>query len=63
MDEIDRLYLVANDYEADVLDALRERAGITWTCPVRPWTNDKGEKCEDCGRTEEEARRVAATYA
>lgn len=51
-----RLYDAADDDEANTLDRLRDRAGITWTCPIEPWTNLKGEPCEDCGRTEDEAR-------
>lgn len=51
-----RLYEVASDGEAAMLDELQERAGLTWTCPVRAWTNPKGERCGDCGRTEAEAR-------
>lgn len=56
-----RLYDAANDHEAAMLDDLRDRAGITWTCPASPWTNPKGETCDDCGRTEAKARAAAAT--
>jgi hypothetical protein len=59
MTEISRLYDVADDFQTGVLDELREKAGIVWTCPVAPWTNPKGETCDDCGRTEEEARAAA----
>jgi hypothetical protein len=57
--EIDKLYMAANDYEADVLDRLREKAGITWehrsdTCR---WTNLVGSRCERCGMTQKQAER------
>jgi hypothetical protein len=50
-----QLYDVADDYECDVLDALRTKAGIVWTCPVNSWTSPKHAPCDDCGRTEAEA--------
>jgi hypothetical protein len=60
MDPIDRLYEVADDHESDVLDALRERAGLIWTCygPHKPkdpeaWTNQAGQPCEVCGKYKE----------
>lgn len=53
--QLSRMYTVASDYEKDVLDAVAERAGIIWVCPVAPWTNPVGEACDDCGRTREEA--------
>lgn len=53
-DALERMYEVANHYEASVLDELQERAGITWTCRTddHTWTNQKGEPCERCGRSE-----------
>jgi hypothetical protein len=57
--EFNRMRDVADDYESNVLDNLRDRAGITWTCPVAPWTNPKGERCDDCGRDEDEAQAAA----
>lgn len=49
--EIDAMYRVAEDWEADVLDQLRRRAGITWE-HTGCWTNyaDVNE-CERCGRS------------
>lgn len=48
---IERLYAVADDHETDVLDALRERAGLTWECRdvtgYSHWTNDETDK--SCG--------------
>lgn len=59
MTEVDRLYAIADDHEADTLDQLRERAGITWECRVDDhWTNMKGERCERCGRTERRSKYV-----
>ena len=55
-----RLWDVADDYEMGVLDALRDKARITWTCPVKPWTNYVGATCEECGLTEAEAIAAAA---
>lgn len=57
--DIDKLYLVADDNECDVLDRLKEKAGLTWehrsdNCR---WTNLKGEDCDHCGMSEDEARR------
>ena len=53
--EVDELYEVAEDWEADVLDALRRRAGLVWECEgdgQRPcWTNlATATACEHCGR-------------
>ena len=49
--EIARLYDVAEDHEAQMLDELRERAGITWEhegC----WTNlAEATTCDRCGAT------------
>ncbi len=58
-DELTRLYEVADDFEADVLDGLRHKAGLIWTCdgphadgqPGR-WTQPTGTPCEWCGRTD-----------
>ena len=56
-EDVDRMYEVAEDWEADVLDALRRRAGLTWECdggdPERfsHWTNlESDEHCGLCGR-------------
>jgi hypothetical protein len=51
--EIERLYEVADDSEADVLDALRIRAGITWDCEPCRWTN-VGDNCELCNASRPE---------
>ena len=55
--EIDRLYQVAEDWEADVLDQLRRRAGLTWECTgdkpdgFSHWTNlSTDDVCGLCGR-------------
>ena len=61
-DQVRRMYDVADDHEADILDALRDRAGITWTCWVRPWTNYKGTTCDDCGRTEAESSAARTSF-
>lgn len=62
LDRLDRLYGVADDYEAATLDELKERAGLTWTCrQVHPpdqadaWTNEVGEPCEICGKAQPRA--------
>ena len=52
--ELQRMYAVANDYEAASLDSLRERAGCTWECRDESgrshWTNDETDKhCGQCG--------------
>ena len=58
MTDVDAMYRVAEDWEADVLDALRERAGITWEhegC----WTNMADDKrCGGCGEPREEVGRT-----
>lgn len=47
--ELDQMYRVAEDWEADVLDALRRRAGITWECEGC-WTNTADTAtCDQCG--------------
>lgn len=58
MDRLDRLYEVADDYQADVLDELSHKAGLVWTCRRHdpPWTNQAGEPCEKCGQGEKEER-------
>jgi len=59
--EVERLYLVAEDYEADVLDHLREKAGVTWT-HYGCWTNlvagGDGKNCERCGKHYDELRET-----
>lgn len=58
--DLEAMYAVAEDDELPTLDRLAERAGLRWTCPVRPWTNLPGEPCDDCGRTEADARAYRA---
>jgi len=49
-EELARMYDVAQDWEASVLDDLRQRAGITWECEC-PWTNlAEDATCQHCGR-------------
>jgi hypothetical protein len=52
-----RLYNVADDGEADILDLLLERAGITWEhegC----WTNREDDRtCQRCGSARETSER------
>lgn len=57
-DEITRLYEVASDGEATVLDELRERAGVVWTHSAddHTWTNPAGKPCEQCGALPPEQR-------
>jgi len=46
------LYDVADDSEADVLEALRVKAGHLWKCRVDDcnWVNPRDEpKCDGCG--------------
>lgn len=50
-----RLYDAADDYQASVLDELRDLASVTWTCPINPWTNMGEEDCDECGLTKAEA--------
>lgn len=52
MSEVDRLYAVANEAEISVLDALRERAGILWTCTNHevPRCNYAPFPCGYCGK-------------
>jgi hypothetical protein len=46
---IAKLYGVADDHEASVLDDLQRRAGFTWD-HVGCWTNETTRtKCERCG--------------
>ena len=55
--EVDEMYRVADDYEAQVLDELRVRAGLTWECyGPEPdsiyscWTNGRDDAvCDQCG--------------
>lgn len=56
MSELHRLYDVASDTEAALLDDLQVRAGLLWVCEGHghTWTNRSGEPCEECGRTEPE---------
>lgn len=51
---LDRLFAVANDGEAGLLDDLMRRAGVIWTCPGCAWHNPADSRtCEQCGtRTE-----------
>jgi hypothetical protein len=59
LDRIERLDLA--DHEFEMLDRLKERAGIVWTChgvpgdEHLPWTMDENEPCEDCGRKNPDA--------
>ena len=55
VDEVAEMYRVADDYEAQTLDELRIRAGITWECYGEDgdscWTNHRDDpKCDRCGR-------------
>lgn len=50
--DIARLYEVATDHEAAILDDLEERAGLIWTCPDLGcrWRNPEDlDACEECG--------------
>lgn len=47
------------DDEFAVMERLSDRAGLTWACPIRSWRSGKGEVCEDCGKTEAQARLLA----
>jgi hypothetical protein len=58
-DPITAIYDAADPDDAPLLDEILERAGLIWTCPVRPWTNRWGEPCGECGRTEAEAAFAA----
>jgi hypothetical protein len=49
-DSID-FYEGADDYEANTLDHLRERAGLMWTCFCRWFNISSNTECENCGRT------------
>jgi hypothetical protein len=60
--EFEKMYEVATDDEAVVLDDLRRRAGITWECTCQPggWTNAVGpaasvDFCDRCGARRPEA--------
>jgi hypothetical protein len=49
------LYAIADDGEAQMLDALRDRAGQTWECRDEQgdshWTNLRQDKvCDRCGQ-------------
>jgi len=62
--EIEKLYAVADGDEADVLDRLREKAGITWECRdengYSHWTNTSRRKtCERCHRPRQGRRKAA----
>jgi len=55
--EAERMYDVADDYETATLDALRQRAGITWDhteeqgCDPGGWTNLASDSvCQRCGK-------------
>jgi len=51
MNELDALYQVASDYQADVLDELRRKAGQIWD-HIGCWTNVSTETvCGKCGRS------------
>ncbi len=56
-DEVTSMYAVADDGESDMLDNLRERAGIIWT-HYSCWTNTvaDGPCCEQCGQDYHELR-------
>lgn len=61
-DEIARMYKVANDYEADLLDELRERAGILWVCRCL-WRNHESEaRCGGCGSGKRPERNADGTF-
>jgi len=51
-DDLAAMYQVAEDWEADVLDQLRRRAGVTWECDCPGgWTNLATEtNCAKCGK-------------
>ena len=63
--EIESLYDVATDHEADVLDELRRRAGFIWECcgpdGLAPcWTNQRAATtCERCGTPRRERPKRA----
>lgn len=44
------LYAIATDHEADVLSDLQLRAGWLWKCPACSYNNESGTfDCEGCG--------------
>lgn len=53
--DIMALYEIATDYESDILDELRLRAGQTWNCSspkhgMSLWTNEAADAvCGNCG--------------
>ena len=63
-DLIAELYRVAEDYEADILSSLRERAGHLWHCDGTPavpcsWGNSiEDTRCEKC-----DASNLGARYS
>lgn len=60
MQDITDLYDVATEYERDVLDDLRIRAGWLWKCPECSWHNVPEDTiCDGCG----EYRRPETTEA
>lgn len=47
-DPLAEMYAIADDDEVDVLDDLRLRAGLIWTCP-KGWRNPRdADVCECC---------------
>lgn len=45
-----------SDFEAEILEGLKLKAGLVWSCPEDlGWINPEGEPCEECGRTQEES--------
>lgn len=55
LSELDRMFEAADDYELAVVEAVAQKAGLVWICPVEPWTNRAGERCGKCSRTWVEA--------
>lgn len=49
--EIDLMFQVAEDWEADVLSDLRRRAGITWQCECGYSNMADESTCDGCGLT------------
>lgn len=66
-DVIARLYDVADEHDAQILDELLCRAGLRWICEAKPehphsWTNATGEPCERCGRDQTNAEAYDAEH-
>lgn len=61
-DDLTRLYEIADDNEACMLDDLRERAGMVWVCSCMWRNHESDETCGGCTSGRRPERGESGTF-